>query len=382
MITVADILALPAFQKVEPISTPQGSYGRSVVNIGVVDATPDEDGYSDYLPGEFIVTNLGFVRDDVVESEKAVCTILERNLAALAIRNVYDLPMTDAMRTASERSGTPLFLYEGGYYEQVIFQAMKFLERDRQDSDISAFVDTMVSRRSAEAVRSMIYEAIGATGSTIQCAQIRPASSDEVSLYAQIDELHHVTAAIEHTWKRIETANAFRYHDRILLIVTYTRPPEAFSLHYDSEFMDLLKPYGTMLCGISEEVALGQGDIAIRQAKAALAEAIATGRPIVRWAALLDRAFSVAAESDRMLFDTCRLYQEILERYDGEHDASMAETARALAEACGDINAAAASLFQHPNTIRYRMRKLKTLFNMGSASDRELVRFLILTYLV
>ena len=57
------------------------------------------------------------------------------------------------------------------------------------------------------------------------------------------------------------------------------------------------------------------------------------------------------------------------------------QTARALADALGDVKAAADSLFQHPNTIRYRLKKIKAVLNLEYASDKELVAFLILTFL-
>ena len=382
MITVADILALPAIYEWELLTEVPNALGRRVVNIGVFDAMPDESEYDDYLPGEFIISNMGFARESQRDAEHALCTILARNVAAVAIRNVYDIRITDKIRAASLRSGTPLFVYQGEYYEQVIFQAMKLIERDAQDSDIAVFVDEVLRRRTSEEVSASLYQAFGSTGATVQCAQVRPLQTDEISLYAQIDELKAVTASIKKDWERIETAKVLRYHDSALVVVTYNRPPEAFSLHFDSEFIDLLKPYARVRSGISEELPIGQGDIALRQAIAALDLATESDKPIVRWASMLDLTLEVAARRDRMYFDTATLYQRILERYDEANGTTLAATAAALARTCGDVKQAAEMLFQHQNTVRYRMRKMKELFNMANATDRELIRFLVLVYLV
>lgn len=382
MVTVADILALPAIHEWELVAEVPGALARQVRNIGVFDAMPDESSYDDYLPGEFIVSNMGFARESQRDAELALCTMLARDLSAVAIRNVYGVRITDKVRAASLRSGTPLIVYEGEYYEQVIFQVMKLIERDAQDSDVAAFVDEVMRRRSAEEVSASLYQAFGSTGATVQCAQIRPAQQDEMSLYAQIDELKSVTESIKQDWERIETAKVLRYHDNALVVVTYNRPPEAFSLHYDSEFIDLLKPYQRMRAGISEELPIGQGDIAIRQAIEALGFAIDNDLPIVRWASMLDLAFKAAAGADRLYFDTAMLYQRILGRYDEANGTNLDVTARALAQTCGDVRHSAELLFQHPNTVRYRMRTMKELFNMADASDRELIRFLVLAYLV
>ncbi len=381
MITVADILALPAFHHVEAFSADADAYGRQVDNVGIVDATPDEDEYSDYLPHEFIVTNLGFVRDDPAACERSLCKLLARNLAAVAIRNVYAMEIPESVREASRRSGTPLFIYSGEYYEQVIFQSMKLIERDRADANKSALVDALKSRRSPDEARALIYEAFQATGATIQCAEVRPLSFDEASLYAQIDELGAVTRSIQADWSRIETAQAFRYHDRALLVVTFDRPPGAFSLETDSEFIQLLRPFEHVLCGISEELPLSQGDVALRQAAAAFTFARAEGEQVVRWASLNERAFEAAAQADRMISSTCALYQQVIQQHDEAQGSNLSDTARALAASCGDVREAAQSIFQHPNTVRNHMRKLKALFGMHDATDRELTRFLMLVFL-
>ncbi|MFJ5776921.1 PucR family transcriptional regulator [Streptomyces sp. NPDC093094] len=44
--------------------------------------------------------------------------------------------------------------------------------------------------------------------------------------------------------------------------------------------------------------------------------------------------------------------------YDARHNARLVETLRAWLDAFGDVNAAAASVFVHPNTFRYRIRRV------------------------
>jgi DNA-binding PucR family transcriptional regulator len=44
--------------------------------------------------------------------------------------------------------------------------------------------------------------------------------------------------------------------------------------------------------------------------------------------------------------------------YDEEHNTNLVETLRAWLEAFGDVIAASAAMFVHPNTFRYRLRRL------------------------
>ena len=90
MITVADILALPAFEWVQPIVRCPGAEAREVRNVGILDCSPEkDDGYLSYIPGEFIVTNLGFARDDPELSERSLLVLIERGVSAIALKKVY-----------------------------------------------------------------------------------------------------------------------------------------------------------------------------------------------------------------------------------------------------------------------------------------------------
>jgi hypothetical protein len=61
----------------------------------------------------------------------------------------------------------------------------------------------------------------------------------------------------------------------------------------------------------------------------------------------------VAAHGDRPTGPTARLFA-----YDAEHNTNLVETLRAWLDAFGDVIAAAAAMYVHPNTFRYRLRRL------------------------
>jgi DNA-binding PucR family transcriptional regulator len=61
----------------------------------------------------------------------------------------------------------------------------------------------------------------------------------------------------------------------------------------------------------------------------------------------------VAARGDRPTGPVARLYA-----YDLEHSTNLVATLRAWLDAFGDVIAAAATLYVHPNTFRYRLRRL------------------------
>jgi PucR C-terminal helix-turn-helix domain/GGDEF-like domain len=70
-------------------------------------------------------------------------------------------------------------------------------------------------------------------------------------------------------------------------------------------------------------------------------------------ALLLELRDLVAARGDRPTGPVARLFA-----YDERHNAKLVETLRAWLDAFGDVPAAAATVHVHPNTFRYRLRRL------------------------
>jgi hypothetical protein len=61
----------------------------------------------------------------------------------------------------------------------------------------------------------------------------------------------------------------------------------------------------------------------------------------------------VAARGDRPTGPVARLLE-----YDEQHNSNLVETLRAWLDAFGDVTAASAAVYVHPNTFRYRLRRL------------------------
>ena len=61
-----------------------------------------------------------------------------------------------------------------------------------------------------------------------------------------------------------------------------------------------------------------------------------------------------------------------LREHDTERDGRLVETLRAWLEAFGDVNAAAAAIYVHPNTFRYRLRRAAEIggIDLGDPDDR------------
>lgn len=84
-------------------------------------------------------------------------------------------------------------------------------------------------------------------------------------------------------------------------------------------------------------------------------------------ALLMELRDLAAAHGDRPTGPVARL-----SAYDAEHGTSLVETLRAWLDAFGDVAAASAAMFVHPNTFRYRLRRLTEVsgIDLGDPEQR------------
>ena len=83
-------------------------------------------------------------------------------------------------------------------------------------------------------------------------------------------------------------------------------------------------------------------------------------------ALLMELRDLAAAHGDRPTGPVARL-----SGYDAEHGTNLVETLRAWLDAFGDVTAASAAMFVHPNTFRYRLRRLTEVSGIDLADPEQ-----------
>lgn len=331
LVTVADIIALPAFKNVELAAPCEGAERREVRNVGILDCPPDYNEYSVYVAGELILTNLGFAFGNPGMAEKSLLTMLRRDVAAIAVKTVYEPPISDAVRKESTARGVPLYLYDGAYHETVAYQSLDLLQRDRDELDKGKALDELLTAHDGDRVRTRLSALVGVTGSKLQCFAFALRAGDPCSFYAMLDSVSSGLGTVRDGCAIVESASVCRYRDHILAFVSYG--------------------------SASDE------------------------EQLARWSGLHLSAFASAARYDRLFMSASELYRSMLAGYDDEHGTELVRTAEALVNWHGDVKAIAEELHQHPNTVRYRMRKMKAVLGIPHEDDKVFINLLSLVFL-
>ncbi len=381
MITVGDVMNMRAFDRIWLAAPCEGAASREVVGVGTLDHEPFTGAYDLFSAGEFVFTTLGFAGLHPDLAEEALLQLIERDVAAVAVKPVALKELPPRVAEVSAARGVPVFFYEGRYMERVIADLMNLLDDDAAEWERNHLIDLILAPSDEQAVRSTFFTIAGVTGATIQAMAIRAVTEDDASLRALQRVVEGVLDGYGERWDDVERTFVCRYRGMLLGFVSFKRPPLRAIAISDADLAKCIATAGPLVCGISQEVPLGEGDIAVRQALAALRTAEKEGRDIVRWTTLRFDAFRTAAAADRLYARSADLMRSLLSDYDADHDGDLGATARAFACAYGEVSRTAEALFQHPNTVRYRLKKIKDVLAVPEATDRELAALLQLTYL-
>lgn len=122
--------------------------------------------------------------------------------------------------------------------------------------------------------------------------------------------------------------------------------------------------------GTSEVLPLACAGRAMEESVRAAQYAQAQGLPHAEYAAMGVQAVRAAARQDWYVQRFCGAWLEALRSYDEKNGTALYETALCYVRCHGDAALAAKHLFQHPNTVRYRMQKAKALLCGEGTEDR------------
>ncbi len=196
-----------------------------------------------------------------------------------------------------------------------------------------------------------------------------------------LDAMTVVLAEFKRDWDDVvEAVFAFRYHGALLALVSYAQPPAGVRTRSESDLTMRLLAAGQVHLGVGEETPLSDGDMSVREALAALKTAQVEGDRVVSGPICITMRF--VRPPTRGACSGAR------PRCTGP---CWKSTTIFTAPACRDCRggrarlrrpaSAAEALHQHPNTVRYRLRKAKDVLGMPDSPDREFAFLLGLVYL-
>ena len=360
MIHIKELFRLQNIHRLRLIAGQDG-LERTVTEAVLFEYDPSRVQLPDFYRGDLVVTTLAYARGDAKLVAHSLQALMNQGIAGLMVKTAYFSELPQAVITLANRLGTPVFLFDDTYIEEVILQVTDLIRGKRHFAGFEQDVDALMRGDLTEEQtreRARRIDPLGQSSYRIYAVspKERMITLDD-KLYALMEtdaDAAHRCTIIE--WRRMMLALC-REEDGLSAQEALTR------------FGDLLTRAGVD----RQSVVIGQSDL--REARAQMGASLCEAVYAARAAKLCGKAELAAHElglyaylfpmsENPFVCDRCRRVLSAIREYDAQNHTNLEQTALVYVKENMEIAAAAKVLFQHPNTVRYRLSKIQRIIGM------------------
>ena len=324
MIHIKELFRLQNIHRLRLIAGQDG-LERTVTKAVLFEYDPSRVQLPDFYRGDLVVTTLAYARGDAKLVVHSLQALMNQGIAGLMVKTAYFSELPQAVITLANRLGTPVFLFDDTYIEEVILQVTDLIRGKRHFAGFEQDVDALMR---GDLTEEQTRE---------RARRIDPLGQSSYRIYAVSPKERMITL-----------------DDKLYAL---------------ARFGDLLTRAGVD----RQSVVIGQSDL--REARAQMGASLCEAVYAARAAKLCGKAELAAHElglyaylfpmsENPFVCDRCRRVLSAIREYDAQNHTNLEQTALVYVKENMEIAAAAKVLFQHPNTVRYRLSKIQRIIGM------------------
>lgn len=371
--------ALAQFDFYKNFSLVAGEKGMTnpISNVVILEYESSLHDYSGFSEGNFVLTSLFFAKDDSSLIFEAFEQLIHRGISGIAVKNAYyDKLPQDVIMLANSKN-IPLFIFHDVYMEDIIISVNNLSETTERSEFYEELLFSLVVMNDHKVLCKQVLEQINPTFTSFLTALFIMPTDNSSWTRVFYNQLIYKKNKLPDTDRIFFT----RFFTGYLFLFHYDKPCTSSAA---TEFMlktlkDLVLDSSDLkfsYCPICHETERADElllkccytDIARRfqQQKMMSYENIGIHKMLLP---------SLIRPETSLYFKEQFL---LLKNYDDSKKGSLLPTLVSYVQNDMQINAAAEALFQHPNTVRYRLDKIKELLSV----DNSFSFSILATYLV
>ena len=357
MIRIKELYRLQNLKNLRLIAGQDG-LERTVTAAVMLEYDPSRMQLPDFYRGDLVVTTLAYARGDSQLVAQSLCALMNQGIAGLLVKTAYFAELPQTVVALANRLGTPLFLFDETYIEEVILAVTDLIRGKRHFVGFEQDLDELMrGALTAEQARDKVQR-IDPTGSRLyRLYALYPSER----MQALEDRLYALLSS--------DAIAAQRYlcmqWRRMMIVLCHTQE----DAQAEQEIGTLLGlsgvPDDSLCVGVSETRAEQSAfGVALCEAVYGARAARLTGRRLVQAHELGLHAYLFPMSENPFVCAQCRRQLARIRAYDSQNHTSLEQTARVFVEQHMEIAATARALYQHPNTVRYRLAKIQRLMEL------------------
>jgi len=366
MIHIKELYRLHGLKNLRLIAG-QSGLDRTLTAAVLFEYDPSRMQLPDFYRGDLVVTTLAYARGDEQLVSQSLLALMNQGIAGLLVKTAYFQTLPGDVTMQAETLGTPIFMFDDTYIEEVILEVTELIRGKRHFVGFEEEIDELLrSGLTAEQVRGK-FDRIDPAGSARYCVLALYPSEHMPRLDEQIyallcEDAQAARELICMRWKRmlliLKRMNGEQKEDEDAIL---------------SGICALLDRAGVRLG------AMHVGVSGVRTERSMLSEALSEAVYAARGARLMGNttlkssdlglyAYLLPIAENAFARQWCMQTLKNIRQYDADNKANLEATARAYVLSDMEIAATAKVLFQHPNTVRYRLTKIQKIMQMEDSA--------------
>lgn len=367
LIYIRELYRLTRLGNLRLVAGEQG-LGRRVTAAVLFEYDPSRMLLADFYRGDLVVTTLAYARGDEELVGRTLTTLMNQGVAGLLIKTAYFARLPEPVLAMANRLGTPIFLFDDTYIEEVILDVTELIRGSRHFSGHEREIEALIAMPAGEPALALAarLDPIGAKRYAV--AALMP----KERLLSLEDRLYNALYGSDDLAQRFGVAA----WQRMLFVLCRLSDGEQTS-GVDMLLRRAKADDDGLFVGESEPCTPDALGVALCEARYAALAAQLTGVRQLSGVQLGLWAYLLPMRENAFVRTRCAQNLRRIREYDEQNRASLLMTARAYVDGHMQIAAAARALYQHPNTVRYRLARIKEL--LGADSDEALDLMLLLS---
>lgn len=313
----------------------------------------------DFYRGDLVVTTLAYARGDSQLVANSLLALMNQGIAGLLVKTAYFSELPASVVSMANKLGTPLFLFDETYIEEVILEVTELIRGKRHFVGYEQELDALArGTLTADQIKEKVQR-IDPTGAReYRICALYP----HERLIALEEKLYALLSGDEALAQRC-ICMEWR---RMLIVLLHEDGENGDGREKVEALLERARIETQGLCvGVSgckaEQAAFGT---ALNEALYAARAARLTHKGIVCAHELGLYAYLFPMSENAFVCSQCREQLKRIREYDNQNRTSLEQTARVYVSERMEIAATAKALFQHPNTVRYRLTKIQKLMEL------------------
>ena len=143
MIHIKELFRLQDIQHLRLIAGRDG-LERTVTAAVLFEYDPSRVQLPDFYRGDLVVTTLAYARGDAQLVAHSLQALMNQGIASLMVKTAYFSELPQSVIALANRLGTPVFLFDDTYIEEVILQVTDLIRGKRHFSGFEQDVDALM----------------------------------------------------------------------------------------------------------------------------------------------------------------------------------------------------------------------------------------------